>query len=674
LARGARAGSHRSGGRVITAEIRKTSHDEWVWAAVHGAAKGDAAPAQEILRSWTRCLDDFGLDPGSRHETACLSEAELGERRERLTNLLEISKVEMNNLFQQVAYSGYAIILSDAEGVVLHQVSDPELSGRVCSRGLRPGAQWAEPYEGTNGIGTCLYEQKPIVIHRTEHFLTRNIELTCSAAPIFDPQGALVGVLDISGCSTMAQQHSQVLVHMASQMIENRLFLNSFRDQFLIRFHSRPEFVSTLGEGILTFDESGRCLAVNGSAHFQLGYASREDLVGSGIDEIFDLSLGELIDRARQSFIRTQPIRERLHGKRFFAVVQPPQGSFQVSGSAPHAPGGQAPTVRGGEPAAETDDAGEAAGLEFGDSRMARNLALLRKVADRAIPVLLHGETGTGKGVLAETFHRLSSRAEKPFVPLSCASIPQELIESELFGYKAGAFTGASRQGQQGRILQADGGTLFLDEIGDMPLNLQVRLLRVLEENEVVPLGGGAPAEVDIQIVSATHQDLGELVARGAFREDLYYRLKGVEVQVPPLRSREDKEALFHHLLAMENNEAEPVELDSELLAALKAEPWPGNIRQMRNLLRTMLALRESNRLSLNDLPPEMLDRPQGWGAANEAAEAGACDALGQAERETLQRVLAEKHWNVSATAEQLNLSRNTLYRKMKQYGIKRPR
>jgi len=511
-----------------------------------------------------------------------------------------------------------------------------------------------------------LVEQKPIVIHRAEHFLTRNIDLTCSAAPIFDPQGQLVAVLDISGCSTMAQQHSQVLVHMASQMIENRVFLGSFRDHYLVRFHSRPEFVSTLGEGILTFDEGGRCLAANGSAHFQLGYASREEIVGRGVDELFPLSADELTDRARQGFLRTLPLYERGHGSRFFAVVQPPEGTVRIGG-APFRQKEEGPSGAG-------SPEGHPPGLDFGAHRMARNLHLLRRVADRDIPVLLQGETGTGKGVLAKSFHQLSNRAGKPFVPVSCAAIPEDLIESELFGYRPGAFTGASRQGQQGRILQADGGTLFLDEIGDMPLNLQVRLLRVLEEREVVPLGGESPVPVDIQIVSATHQDLGELVARGAFREDLYYRLKGVEIHVPPLREREDKEALFNHLVHVENVEDTPVEMDQELLATLMGESWPGNIRQFRNLVRTMLALRESDRLELRDLPPGLLDRPGGSVADGDQGDPEGCGALELAERDTLQRVLEDNHWNVSTTAEQLNLSRNTLYRKMKQYGIKRPR
>ncbi|MFA9461181.1 sigma-54-dependent Fis family transcriptional regulator [Thiohalorhabdus sp. Cl-TMA] len=660
-----------SRGSAITAEVQEPSHNEWVWTAVHQPWSRPPSLTKEVLRSWTRCLDELGLDPGSRHETVYLADPELRARQERLQTLLEISKVEMNNLYQQVAASGYAIILSDAEGVVLHQVSDPELSRTVCSRGLRPGAVWSERFEGTNGIGTCLFEQKPIVIHRSEHFLTRNIELTCSAAPIFDSQGQLMAVLDISGCSTMAQQHSQVLVHMASQMIENRVFLNSFRDHYLIRFHSRPEFVSTLGEGILTFDEDGKCLAVNGSAHFQLGYESRADLVGRNIEEVLHLSSEELVDRALQGMLRTQPVHERQHGKRFFAVVQPPEGSVRIGGGGDP---GRRPRDIQSKDSGPSEPGGEGTGLDFGDTRMARNLALLRKVADRDIPVLLNGETGTGKGVLAETFHKLSHRAEEPFVAVSCAAIPEELIESELFGYKPGAFTGASRHGQQGRILQANGGTLFLDEIGDMPLNLQVRLLRVLEEREVVPLGGDSPVTVDIQIVSATHQDLEELVAQGGFREDLYYRLKGVQVLVPPLREREDKDALFQHLVEEENTEDVPVTLDAELLEVLKNEPWPGNIRQARNTFRTMLALRESDRLTTADLPPEMLSRPKAVQQGAEVPDAGPRGALEMAERETLQRMLDENHWNVSATAEQLNLSRNTLYRKMKQYGIKRPK
>ncbi|HKJ88434.1 MAG TPA: sigma 54-interacting transcriptional regulator, partial [Gammaproteobacteria bacterium] len=323
----------------------------------------------------------------------------------------------------------------------------------------------------------------------------------------------------------------------------------------------------------------------------------------------------------------------------------------------------------------EIGEGTEIAAPELGDPQMVRNISLLRKVADRDIPILLEGETGTGKGVLAHCFHQFSKRADQPFVAVSCAAIPETLIESELFGYRPGAFTGASKEGRQGKVAQANGGTLFLDEIGDMPLNLQARLLRVLEEREVVPLGGEVPVTVDIQVVSATHRNLEDLVDRGQFREDLFYRLKGIKIRLPALRERCDKRRLIRRLVAKENPDGDTVEVDEEVLEVLKSHQWPGNIRQLRNVLRSMLALREAARLTMADLPPGVLE--EAGSTAGEPAAATEEDhrsVLKRAEGEALFQILEENQWNISTTAQKLGCSRNTLYRKMRQLGLRRPR
>jgi len=653
----------------MRAETSHSPHKEWIQQVVRGEEGTEPAEISgEVRRSWARCLEEYRLDPDGKQNSEALTEKELQERRERMGALLEIGKVEMNNLYQQVASTGYSIVLGDPEGVVLHQVGGPEVTQSISEFGLSPGTIWAESFEGTNGIGTCLAEGKSVIIHRAEHFFSGNTGLTCAGAPIFDPQGELAAVLDISGCSRLAQQHSQVLVQMASQMIENRGFLNAFRNQFMIRFHSRAEFVSTPGEGVLVFDDAGRCLAANRNGLFQLGFGSRERVVGRPIQEIFQATIDDLMDWAGKAFLQTRPLHEAVHNRRFFAVLQPPEGFLQGKGQ------GMAGRRVENVGVAPSVEEGPGDALEFGDPRMARNVRFLRKAADRRIPILLLGETGTGKGVLAETFHRFSRRASKPFVPVCCAAIPETLIESELFGYRAGAFTGASREGRQGKVRQAHGGTLFLDEIGDMPLSLQARLLRLLEEREVVPLGSEEPVSVDVQVVSATNQDLRELVAQGQFREDLFYRLQGLELQLPPFRERQDKDWLIRRLVEEENPDAEAVEPDPDLLAFFKNQPWPGNIRQLRNVLRSMLALRDSNRLTLADLPPGYQEEAQGArdGGGGPGAKKGR-GALEQAEGDALFRILEENHWNITATAQHLGCSRNTLYRKMSRLEIRRP-
>jgi transcriptional regulator of acetoin/glycerol metabolism len=296
---------------------------------------------------------------------------------------------------------------------------------------------------------------------------------------------------------------------------------------------------------------------------------------------------------------------------------------------------------------------------------------------------VLRGQTGTGKEVFAQALHSISPHADGPFVPVNCASLPENLIESELFGYRAGAFTGAQREGRRGKIVQANGGTLFLDEIGDMPLVLQARLLRVIEEHEVTPLGAETTVKVNFQLISASHRNLLELVHSGQFREDLYYRLKGVELNLPAFRDRVDKLPLIHHLLANETDD--PPELSPEAEHALLTYEWPGNIRQLRHVLQMAIALSDGQPICCEHLPPEVtqrtpaMDMPTALRLANadmdahlaDDADISALNAIQLNERETVLSLLDEHRWNVSNVAKALGISRNTLYRKMRRLHIR---
>ena len=373
--------------------------------------------------------------------------------------------------------------------------------------------------------------------------------------------------------------------------------------------------------------------------------------------------MSEALDRAHYHPVTHRPLHENGHGRRFYASFQPP--SREDEKAARPAAGNRAfvPKQSAASPQLE--------GLEFGDVRMRRNVERAKKLLERDIPFVLLGETGTGKDMFANAIHRSSSRADKPFVAVNCASLPETLIESELFGYRPGAFTGANKEGSRGKIVQAHGGTLFLDEIGDMPLHLQARLLRVLEEREVIPLGAELPIKVDIRLISATHKDLLGKVEEGSFREDLYYRLKGISLKIPPLRDREDRRALIQHLLAQEAGGEGRVRLESAALDVFDQYDWPGNIRQLRNTLRTLIGLCDDGLIRTDDLPEEMLFDCQTDG---EAPRARPNNPLDIAERETILRELEAAHWNVTRVASKLNISRNTLYRKMKRFDIRPPR
>ena len=295
------------------------------------------------------------------------------------------------------------------------------------------------------------------------------------------------------------------------------------------------------------------------------------------------------------------------------------------------------------------------------DASVARSLKLAQRLASYNIPILLNGETGTGKEVFARAVHMLSHRYVGRFVAVNCASVPESLIESELFGYRPGSFTGAAREGHRGRIMQANGGVLFLDEIGDMPLALQSRLLRVLESREVVPLGSEEAVSVDVQIISATHCDLEQSVRAGSFREDLYYRLCGMRIALPALRERGDRRFLFKAVLEEESQGG--ARFDPAALDALDRHYWPGNLRELRNIVRVALAFADDGVITVENLPAPI-------GGRNSPLMAPAPED----ERGALLREIERQRWNISAVARKLGVSRNTLYRRMQRLAIRIPR
>jgi len=308
------------------------------------------------------------------------------------------------------------------------------------------------------------------------------------------------------------------------------------------------------------------------------------------------------------------------------------------------------------------------------DPQMLRNVRSAYRIADSGVSVLIQGPTGSGKEAFAHAMHLVSRRAERPFVAVNCAAIPETLIESELFGYKPGAFTGARKEGMRGKILQSAGGTLFLDEIGDMPLTLQTRLLRVLEEQEIVPLGSETAIKVDLHVIAASHRNLREMIASGTFREDLYYRLNGITLELPALRDRADKERVIHHALAAETGNGRPAAIEMDALQRLLAYPWPGNVRELRNVIRTALAICEGGVVRGIDLPREIRESQSNIApmAAQPAVaqSSSPSNPLKAAERAALVRVIAECHGNMTRVAAQLGMSRNTLYRRMKRHAI----
>ena len=661
--------------------LEVSNHIERINQIVHnGVAVPDIDPA--VASSWTRCVNQYGLNPESRRLPAVLTHAEHLERLEQQRVLINEARHEMNILYQQLADPELAVVLVDTDGCVLHLVAADHLENDLSGLGLRLGAIWSEEEVGTNGMGTCLVVGEPIAIHQTDHFLYKHILLTCSAVPVMDHTGKIIAVLDVTSRSTLLQQHSLVLIGMTARMIENRLLTVNCKQAHPVHFHSRPESINTVHDGKLMVEGDGTIVAANQSALFQLGFSSMGELRRFRFEEVFQSTLDALLARSQQSSFHPVPIYRAGASSRFFAVAQLPPAATGTGYRRTTSMQNASVLVNAREiissatPKADAQDTKHC--VERGDIHLREQFELAKRVVSKGVPVLLYGETGSGKEVLARAVHQQGPRRNGPFVAVNCASLPESLIESELFGYRAGAFTGAQRQGRSGKILQAHGGTLLLDEIGDMPLALQARLLRVLDERKVTPLGAETSVDVDIQLISASHRNLAELVAEKQFREDLYYRLNGVEVRLPALRDRQDKHQIIQAIL--EEEAGHPVEIEPQAMATLLEYHWPGNLRQLRHVLRTMAVLADSEIIGVQHLPGILTSASPGLSGptvCQPAADGKAAttehepvNPLQASERITLVQLLETHRWNISDVARTLGVSRNTLYRKLHRHNI----
>ncbi|MDR0478832.1 MAG: sigma 54-interacting transcriptional regulator, partial [Burkholderiaceae bacterium] len=456
--------------------------------------------------------------------------------------------------------------------------------------------------------------------------------------------------------------------------IENYLFATTFRETLLVSFHGRAEFLGTLMEGIVAFTSEGRLLSANRSAQFQLGMPLAA-LRSHTLLSLFQMTSAQLLDsmRANRQAHLTLNVSNGavVYARAQFMPVSRAPGRYPTTAHESVRPVVCATVPQKAPKISRLDN------LDTGDPQIAAVIAKVRKVIDRDIPILITGETGTGKELLAQAIHGASHRRDAPLVAVNCASIPETLIESELFGYEEGAFTGARRKGAVGKLLQANGGTLFLDEIGDMPYALQARLLRVLQERAINPLGSTKTIPVNIAIICATHRDLREMIAQNRFRKDLYYRLNGLAVRLPPLRERTDLRVVIEKMLqheAIASGNSRPLRIAPEVWALFERCAWPGNFRQIRNLLRTAAALVDNDGLiGRAHLSDDFFDDLRHGVAPNQAAQISASLNMSRSAGTKLQDVtvsaiaatLARHSGNVSAAARELGVARNTIYRRM---------
>ncbi|MEY3447162.1 MAG: Acetoin catabolism regulatory protein [Pseudomonadota bacterium] len=616
-----------------------------VAADTHAYRELATLPEDIIRDSWLRCVHEHRLDPTRMQEAVIVPQARLREHKEQMESLLNIARHGLESLYSKVSGLGYVVLLTDARGVTVDFLGDLVFEPSLRKAGLYLGADWSEHHAGTCGVGTCISTGKALTVHLDEHFDATHIPLTCTSAPIYDSHGQLSAVLDISQLSSTQPKDSQhlalQLVTMYAHDIENAAFLQRHRRDWILRLSSAPQFLEVQPEYLLALDAGGRVVGHNRRAQLGLQGVNRGHLLGARWEDLLGLPFAHI-----GRYVMTQPTDQRavmLPGLRralFLSAMPPPP--LPLVAREPATPAVPAPL----------------AALSGGDPAMDLQIKRAAMLVNSPISLLITGETGSGKEYFAKAIHASGVRSQRPFVAVNCAAIPEALIESELFGHLPGSFSGATSRGKRGLVQEADGGTLFLDEIGDMPLALQARLLRVLSEREVLPVGALRPVPVNIRVIAATHAPLEALVRAGTFRDDLYYRLNGAHFSLPPLRARQDRGAMVQRLLGQRT-------LTSAAMAQLMAHDWPGNLRELKNAMDYACSMREHGDIDTDDLP--MLC---GSGAA--LAEPPKPPTTNPDADAWLQALRAA-HWNVSAVARTLGLSRMTLYRRMKRAGVVPP-
>jgi transcriptional regulator of acetoin/glycerol metabolism len=657
------------------------------------SAIGQPAAQLEVIAQAHARSRDFGLRATEAPDFHPLRQPDLRGLVECNQSLYSHALPVMETLHAQIVDTQSMVLLTDSNGVILHSVGDSDFVEKAQRVALCPGVSWAEADRGTNAIGTALADARPTVVHGGEHFLHANRILTCSCAPIADPFGRTIGALDVSGDTHGFHKHTLALVRMSAQIIENHLFANQFAEALRVRFHARAEFIGTLFEGLAAFDADGHFLSANRSALFQLGRPLAA-LYRQPFDALFGAPFATLLREAARApgacMTLTLPSGVRVVA-RGECPARPP---FAAAAVPPQAADAAPRTATAGIRRASARDTLSFAQLDTGDAKMAAVLRRVEKICGRDIPLLVLGKTGTGKEWLARAWHHESPRRTAPFVAVNCASLPDTLIEAELFGYEDGAFTGARKRGSIGKIAQADGGTLFLDEIGDMPLAQQVRLMRVLQDRSVVPLGGTRAIPVDLRIVCATHRNLRDMIEAGTFREDLYYRINGLAVTLPALAERTDLTVLAERMLAAqrETDHATPRHLSAAVLELFARHRWPGNLRQLANVLRSAAIMAEgAAAIGIEHLPEDFVDEcaapardtapaelapppadaivARGARTAAEAPQPDPAVRMTEWQAALIEQTLARHGGNISAAARELGLARNTVYRYLRLRG-----
>jgi transcriptional regulator of acetoin/glycerol metabolism len=608
-----------------------------------------------VVSSWRRSLA-LGVDPTSRAAPLAAQGDAIGELRHRHRDLLSAAADVFAEVSELFVGSRSIMLLTNPDGIVLDVVGDRQTLDQGENIHLMQGGDWRESVVGTNGIGTALATGRPAQVHATEHFCEGIKRWTCAAAPIHEPgSGTVMGVVDISGPPSTYQRGNLALAVTTARQIESVLGERAAQERTRLIEDCLVRLSADDAAGLVAIDRTGRLVHATGRLHAPVRLGERLP----GLDDTVPIE--EWAQRLPEGW-RPEWFSPIAFGGRTI-------GAVLVVPTRPRS----AVAARSAGAGSESDP--DRCAFEHIVGRSAPMTALIaraKQLAHRRVPVLIDGETGVGKELLARAMHG-DREGRRPFIAFNCGAVSKELVAGELFGHVRGAFTGATTEGRPGRFELAHQGTLCLDEIGEMPLDLQPVLLRVLEEGVVYRLGDTHPRRVDVRLIAITNRNLRQEVEAGRFRRDLFYRIGVTSLTIPPLRERaEDIEVLvehFNHRLAARHQV--PIrQFTPGVMAALRALPWPGNVRELRNVIECLMLTGSDALVTLDDLPPDLFDGVEKPAVPPSVAD-GLPTSLEEAERSTILSALRQARGNVAGAARQLGISRSTLYRMMVRFGIK---
>ncbi len=614
----------------------------------------------EIRLSHTRC-EMLGIKDDLVFSKRMISGSELQKKFADNRRLIVTVAPYMEHLINIVKGFSFFVLLTDGEGCILNASGEEKILSEAFNLKMIPGAYMNEESIGTNAMSIVIKTKEPVQLSGEDHFIKAYHRWTCSAAPIKDNQGNLIGVLNLTGYNDLVHPHTLGMVIAASNAIEEMIKVKEFNKLQNINSQHIISIFNSMPLAILTSDIEGKikihnskALELFGNKQFQLKTGDMREFVENWDTLKNEICSGKSFSRE----VNLQALGNRIPSHMIAnPVYNPGDDNIEIVYIFDEV---KKAKKKNEHQAYYTFDQ-----IIGKDENFLKIVQYAKKIADSKSTILILGESGTGKEVFAQSIHNHSRKMDGPFIALNCGAIPHQLIESELFGYEEGAFTGAKKGGNLGKFEIASGGTIMLDEIGEMPLDMQIRLLRVLQEGVITRIGSSKSISVDVRVIAATNKDLKKEVELGRFRKDLYYRLNVLPLYLPPLRQRKGDILIminyFMKNIAQRLNK-EAVEIPDEYLKTMINFNWPGNIRELENVIELII--------NTESIPAEYFGQVDANDEPMLSMKEESYD-MEHVEKEHLEKVLKKYKGNITHSAAALGIRRNTLYNKMKKYGIK---